>query len=182
MRLELGITGQLFKAPLILQDMITDSWMKSTWIATREADIHPMIHIPNFPLQQHGDRELVWVFLQHRFCQPQLGALHWCRMFLQVLRISDICTGSGEQLLMGNWQNYKPLLSEYQWPKAVKPSPADWNMWELASPSNSPQYWMPADTTPTVRQLLPQDTEGLVFRTRGKCTMVLLWQQVAPPQ
>jgi len=50
MRLELGLTRQLFKAPLILQDVITDSWMKSTWIATREADIHLMTDIPDFPL------------------------------------------------------------------------------------------------------------------------------------
>jgi len=48
MRLKLGVTGQLFEAPLILQEMITDSWMKSTWIATREADIHLMINIPTF--------------------------------------------------------------------------------------------------------------------------------------
>ncbi len=132
MRLELGITGQLFEAPLILQDVITDSWMKSTWIATREANIHLMINILDFPLQWHGDKELVRVILQHKFCQPQLGALHQCRMFLQVLRISDICTGSREQILMGNWWNYKPLPSEYQWPKSVQPSPADWNTSELA--------------------------------------------------
>jgi len=67
MRLELGLTGQLFEAPLILQDVIMDSWMKSTWIATREADIHMMIDIPNFPLQRQGDRELVRVFLQQGF-------------------------------------------------------------------------------------------------------------------
>jgi len=59
MRLELGLTGQLFEAPLILQDEITDSWMKSTWIATREANIHMMIDIPDFPLQRQGDQELV---------------------------------------------------------------------------------------------------------------------------
>jgi len=132
MRLELGITGQLFEAPVILQDVITDSWMKSTWIATREADIHLMINIPDFPLQRQGNRELVHVFLQHGFRQLQLRALHQCRMFLQVLRISDICTGSGEQLLTGNWNNFNPQPSEYLWPKLVKPSPADWNTWDLA--------------------------------------------------
>jgi len=132
MRLELGLMGQLFKAPLILQDVITDSWMKSTWIATHEADIHMMINIPDFPLQRKGDRELLRLFLQHGFRQPQLGALHRCRMFLQVLRVSNICTGNGDQLITGNWRNYSPQTSDYRWPKAVKPSPTDWNTWELA--------------------------------------------------
>jgi len=40
MWLELGLRGQLFEAPTILQDMITDSWMKQTWLATRQAGIH----------------------------------------------------------------------------------------------------------------------------------------------
>jgi len=28
-------------------------------------------------------------------------------MFLQVLWLSDVCTGNGKQLLMGNWWNYQ---------------------------------------------------------------------------
>jgi len=59
MRLELGLCRQLFKAPTILQDVITNSWMKHTWLATRNADIHVQIDIPDFPLIQHGDKELV---------------------------------------------------------------------------------------------------------------------------
>jgi len=132
MRLEVGLTGQLFEAPLILQDVITDSWLKHTWLATREANLHLMIDIPDFPLQRQGDRELVRAFLQYGFRQPQLGALHWCRMFLQVLRLSDLCTGSGDRLLTGTWRKYQPLPSRYKWPKAVKPSTATWNTWELA--------------------------------------------------
>ncbi len=125
MRLELGWTGQLFEAPLILQELITDSWLKHTWLATREADIHLMINIPDFPLQCHGDQEIVHAFLQHGFRQPQLGALHRCRMFLQVLRLSDLCTGTGDRLLTSDWRKYQPLPSCYHWPKAVKPSTAD---------------------------------------------------------
>ncbi len=95
MRLELGWTGQLFEAPLILQELITNSWLKQTWLATRDVDLHLMIDIPDFPLQRNGDQEIVRAFLQHGFQHPQLGALHRCRMFLQVLRLSDLCTGTG---------------------------------------------------------------------------------------
>ncbi len=50
MHLELGLTGQIFEAPMILQDVITETWMKHTWITTRQADIHLAIDIPDFPL------------------------------------------------------------------------------------------------------------------------------------
>jgi len=49
-RLEIGLTGQLFKAPLALTNVITDMWMKHMQIATRQANIHLTIDIPDFPL------------------------------------------------------------------------------------------------------------------------------------
>jgi len=132
MQLELGWTGQLFEAPLILQELITNSWLKHTWIATRDVDLHLMLDIPDFPLQRNGDQEIVRAFLQHGFRHPQLGALHRCRMFLRVLRISDLCTGTGDRLLTSDWRKYQPMPSCYHWPKAVNPSAADWNTWDLA--------------------------------------------------
>jgi len=132
MRLELGLCGQLFEAPTILQDVITDSWMEHMWLATWQADIHIQIEIPDFTLSRHGDKELVRSFLQHGFRQPQLGALHQCRMYLHVLRLSDITTGTGDRLLMTNWRMYSPITSEYQWPATAKPSQSDWNMWDMA--------------------------------------------------
>jgi len=67
MRLELGLRGQLFEVPTILQDVITDSWMKHTWLSTRQANIHVQIEIPDFPLSRQGDKELIRSFLQHGF-------------------------------------------------------------------------------------------------------------------
>jgi len=132
MRLELGLCGQLFEAPTILQDVITDSWMKHMWLATWHVDIHVQINIPDFPLNRHGDKELVCSFLQHSFRQPQLGSLHQCRMYLKVLQLLDITTGTGDRLLTTNWHDYSPITSKYQWPAATKPSQSDWNTWDLA--------------------------------------------------
>jgi len=106
--------------------------MKHTWLATRNADIHVQIDIPDFPLNQHGDKELVQSFLQHGFRQPQLGSLHRCQMYLQVLQLSDITMATGDRLLTTNWRDYSPIPSEYKWPAATKPSQSDWHMWDLA--------------------------------------------------
>jgi len=129
MCLETGLTGQLFESPLILQDLVTDIWMKQTWIATCNANIHLLINIPDFPLTRQGDMKLTQIFLQHRICQPQLGALHRCHMFLQVLHLSNICNGSGDKIITRNWQNHHPSESEFNWPKTRKPSAVDWHTW-----------------------------------------------------
>jgi len=51
MWLETGLTRQLFEAPLVLADTITDTWMKHTWIVTRQAKIHLTIDVPDFQLK-----------------------------------------------------------------------------------------------------------------------------------
>jgi len=76
--------------------VITDLWVKQTWLATHQAGIHLQIDIPDFPFNRHGDKELVRMFLQHGFHQPQLGSLHQCHMYLQVLRLLDITMGMGD--------------------------------------------------------------------------------------
>jgi len=93
---------------------------------------HTQIDIPDFPLNWHGDKEFVRSFLQHGFCQPQLGSLHRCRMYLQVLWLLDITTATGDRLLTTNWQDYSPNPSEYKWPAATKLSQSDWHTWDLA--------------------------------------------------
>jgi len=88
MWLELGIQGQLFEAPTLLQEVVMELWLKHTWLATRQNNIHLIMDIPDFPLQQHGNKELVHTFLQHSVCQPQLEALHQCCMYLHILHLS----------------------------------------------------------------------------------------------
>jgi len=54
MCLELSLTGQLFEGPLLLQDLVMDSWMKHMWLATCQADIPLMLNIPDF-LSANGE-------------------------------------------------------------------------------------------------------------------------------
>jgi len=53
-------------------------------------------------------------------------------MYLQVLHLLDLCTGTSNQLLTGNWRKYHPIPSEYTWPKAEHPNTSDWDIWESA--------------------------------------------------
>jgi len=52
MQLELGLWGQLFEAPTVLQDCITDLWMKHTWLATCQSGYPLTGRHPRLPTQQ----------------------------------------------------------------------------------------------------------------------------------
>jgi len=55
-QLELGLTRQIFEAPLILQEVVTDPWLKHTWLAMHQANIHLMVDIPDFFLPHPKQR------------------------------------------------------------------------------------------------------------------------------
>jgi len=59
MRLEIGYTGELLAAPLILANNVTSLWLKHVWISTQEADILVSTEFADVPLQRHGDIELM---------------------------------------------------------------------------------------------------------------------------
>jgi len=61
MHLKLRLTSQLFEAPLLLQDLVTKTWMKQTWLATHAADLHLMIDISDFPLNRQGYKEMATI-------------------------------------------------------------------------------------------------------------------------
>ncbi len=124
--------GNLFETPSILESLVTDSWMKSTWLATSEADIHLQTTIADIQYQRHGDMELTRLFLQHGIKPPMLNTLNRCRMHLQVLLLSDICDGSGTQLLQQFWDKPRPANTYLLWPKSIQPTESDWQTWRTA--------------------------------------------------
>jgi len=71
------------------------------------------------------------MFLQHGIRPPILNALHRCRMYLKVFLLSDICKGSGNQVLPQFWD--KPHLAEstFLWPKSIPPTESDWCNWRM---------------------------------------------------
>jgi len=73
MQLELGLQGQLFDAPMILQDMVTDSWMKQTWLATCQSNLHLFIDITDFPSTDTAIRNSSERFCNTAFTSPNSG-------------------------------------------------------------------------------------------------------------
>jgi len=78
MRLELSWAGEVFDAPIILQHVITPSWIKHVWLTSQSLNIH--IHMGIFCLPpRQGNIEIMQLFLQHGFHEPDtLISLNQC--------------------------------------------------------------------------------------------------------
>jgi len=119
-----------FKAPILLHKIIINSWMKQTWLSMAQFDIHPQLHILDFPLQWVHDLELVKLFLRNVVWQPQLSMLHHCHMFLKALHLSDICNGTGNQILLQCLNGMQLITLAYSWPRTPTPTMAEWHCWQ----------------------------------------------------
>jgi len=63
-----------------------------------EQDIHITSDIPDFNMPQVGDGEIMLAFLKAGFHSEELAMLNRCRLFCQVIYMSDLCTGAGDQV------------------------------------------------------------------------------------
>ena len=132
MRLEVGYNGELLAAPLILANNITSSWIKHVWMSTQERGITILTNFTDIALQRQGDIELMRLFVQSGWQQPDLYTLNQCRMFLQAFNLSDIVDGNGDRILTQFWEHSQPADSPYLWPRTHPISSSSWNLWQKA--------------------------------------------------
>jgi len=129
MWLEMGYNGELLTAPLLLMDNVTSSWLKHMWQSTQEVAISVLTDFAKIPPQQHGDLELMRLFVQSGWKQPELHTLNQCHMFLQVFLVSDIIDGSGTAISAKFWDRPSPADSTYMWPAMPQPASSSWDLW-----------------------------------------------------
>jgi len=132
MRLEVGYNGKLLAVPLILADNVTLSWIKHVWVSTQEAGITISTDFAEVHLQWQGDIELMRLFVQNGWKQPELHMLNHCRMFLQVFLLSDIVLGSGDTITPEYWDQTIPSISTLDWPRTHAPTKSAWALWKMA--------------------------------------------------
>jgi len=71
------------------------------------------------------------IFAQYGYHGQDLSDLNHCRMFLHTIWLSDICNGTGTEVLENYWSGTHPIESPYQWPP-TKVRSADWKLWQQA--------------------------------------------------
>jgi hypothetical protein len=54
-----------------------------------------------------------------------------CRLFLKVVCLAEICTGSGDAITEDAWLGRRgDVINEYNWPEQPRPPEKDWTIWQ----------------------------------------------------
>jgi len=109
-----------------------DSWIKHVWVSTQECGTTLLMDFADYPPQRSGDISLMQLFIKSSFKQPTLQVVNNCHLYLRIFLLSDIVTGSGNQILSQFWDQYFPATSPLEWPETPRPSPQAWSIWKQA--------------------------------------------------
>jgi len=133
MRLEVGMSGELFQIPIILVEVITNSWIKHIWMTLCWLNILIQSGFPDLARPWYRDIKLMRLFISHGFCsQSNHKSLNWCWMYLKAFWLSNLCTGSGNCIEAHLWHNPQPLVLNWTWLQLIQPSNSDWMLWHKA--------------------------------------------------
>ncbi len=83
-----------------------------------------------------ADRTVREAFVQSGINDPRvLGSLNRCRLFLRVVRVSDVLTVCGNYIEQDLWDRIPAdasSTSNFDWPRQGLPSQDDWQRWQDA--------------------------------------------------
>ncbi len=85
------------------------------------------------PPQQH-DISIMDFFVQQNTHCSDLRVINRCRIYLQVLFLSDICSADGKSILSECCRGQRPLdrHSSLNWPIQPRPPNSAWKTWQTA--------------------------------------------------
>ena len=120
------------------QGLLDMCWLKTTWEFISNSNLivrapHVRLHPPRVQ-----DVFLTDAFVANNILVKDIQRLNQCRLYLQVLTLSDICDASGYRILpqymngtiMRNRNRQQDRISCYNWPAQGKPGVSDWRLWE----------------------------------------------------
>jgi hypothetical protein len=133
-KVAMGCNGPIFSLPLILEPLVADGWVTHTWKFLRVYDVYVTDNIPDFKPPRENDCLLIPTFAKNGFSGNNLRLLNQCRLYLQVLWLSEISTGDGTMIKL------QAIKSPFQihchrsilFPNQELPSLDAWRCWERA--------------------------------------------------
>lgn len=111
---------------------VEKGWLTSLWDYVNTVHlqfIYPALWLP--PLPRAGDAYLMEQFLQLKLPNNTLARLNRCRLYLQVITISDLTSADGSTILPAAKQGtlIEERPSGLRWPSQGLPTRADWRLW-----------------------------------------------------
>ena len=143
LQLEIGTDLSPFALPYEKwSSLATQSWHKMLWRTLCWSGVEVYLHSVEIPLPRVNDDTIMAFAMQHGVVGVDLVRLNRCRLWLNLLFLSDIITADGahwEQSLVGD--SPISIASAYTFPPA-RPTPTDWKVWttfwnSVSGPSRS---------------------------------------------
>jgi hypothetical protein len=119
LKLEIGCNGPTLSLPYDhFSKLATKCWIRQTLLFMDAYQIRIEDTSPDFLLSRANDQLLIPLFHGTGIRDDQLDRLNLCRLFLQVLTISDITTDCGTKITKAAWNGDRDTTctSCYQWP------------------------------------------------------------------
>ena len=135
LKLELGVPGPVFKNSFQqLGCIATESWMKFTWESMQQFDIVVLDTTPDVPQRTAQDRHLIQEFCAAGHSGRELHRLNTCRLFLQVVTVSDVLCADLCTVAQSAWKGTRSQKwrQNLQWPNQGPPTSSDWQLWQQA--------------------------------------------------
>lgn len=114
---------------------IDPSWLSSTWdLMTEASALLTLSDQWTLPLDRQNDchlmPQLVSLAATFSLSTPDLVKFNRCRLYLQVLTLSNIVDSSGNTINTDFWKGNKiTRISSLSWPKQARPGPTSWTIW-----------------------------------------------------
>ena len=130
---ECGWGNDLMEAPMEILELITDGWLKETVFFMKKHNTSIVRIAPDIQMQRNNDTFIMKYF--HDVCNNKatLQGLNLCRMYLKVLKVSDITSAQGTTVLLSN--NHQVILNRHTERPRLRKVPEfeqlDWKSWDF---------------------------------------------------
>jgi len=132
-QLETGTCDIVYNSPHQLASLLPNTWVRSQWIFLSKHGITIQGWRQKHPLQRRNDQPIMEAFQKAGVSIQTLRILNKCRMYLNVITVSDITDGYGESILNDSLVGYvirDVESSKYSWKKVNKPTVREWEIWK----------------------------------------------------
>jgi hypothetical protein len=136
LKLEVGFPGVLANIPYdTVGDYMTLTWWKDLLVYLHAHSIRIHDDASQLLANTTDDEFLMPRFIRYGYCKTELRLLNECRMFLQVVTLSDILSMNGTTIKDWAWtgSTARPYSTPLQWPRSPdRLSALHWATWQRA--------------------------------------------------
>jgi hypothetical protein len=101
LQVEIGLPGYLLQQDYSkLESLATECWLKTVWEFAWTNEIEIYDKSPKLELNRWNDAYLMEEFVRNGFIGHELKKLNECRMFLEVVNLSEITTVDGKTITL----------------------------------------------------------------------------------